>query len=183
MSKYMKMTLLEAFLWLSFCVLAYAGTYRFDDSFSDFRYGAAGWPRGVIILIAVFTLTLLVTSLVSYRRNGEPTAPGPVSPALPEEAPAQETIGSISRLLGSFLMPLVYIFLLSRTGFYLTTPVFIAGYMYLLGERRLVHLVGTTLLIFVLCILIFTVLLYVPLPVGNWSGFYEINNAFLSLIK
>jgi hypothetical protein len=55
--------------------------------------------------------------------------------------------------------------------------------MYLLGERRAIHLVGTTLLIYFLCILIFTVLLYVPLPVGNWPGFYEINNAFLSLIK
>jgi hypothetical protein len=68
-------------------------------------------------------------------------------------------------------------------GFYIITPLLIAGYMMLLGERRLVHLLGTTLFIYALTIGIFLKLLFVPLPVGNWPGFYNINSLFVSLIK
>jgi hypothetical protein len=70
-----------------------------------------------------------------------------------------------------------------RAGFYIVTPLFIGGYMALLGERRWVHLVGTTILIYVLSLIVFTRLLYVPLPVGTWPGFYDINSFFVALIK
>jgi hypothetical protein len=179
MSKYLKEMLIESSLWIVFCAMAYAFTFEFDGPSFGYRYGPASWPRMLILVLTVCTLSLLATSAVAYRRKGKAAELEPTSPA------EDEVHGKMARLklIGSFLVPLVYIYLLPRTGFYLTTPFLISGYMYLLGERRLIHLVGSTLLIFALCILIFTVLLYVPLPVGNWTGFYEINNAFLSLIK
>jgi hypothetical protein len=182
MSKYLKGPLLEASLWLVFCVLAYAFTFEFDETLTAYRYGAASWPRAIIIILAACALGQLTAAIATHRRNGEAADLKPASPAAVESFFVHGKAAGL-KLIGIFLVPLIYLFLLTRTGFYLTTPFLISGYMYLLGERRLIHLVGTTLLIFALNILIFTVLLYVPLPVGNWSGFYEINNAFLSLIK
>jgi hypothetical protein len=63
-----------------------------------------------------------------------------------------------------------------RTGFYVTTPLFLIAYLYLLGERRWRYLVGVALFIYGLMVLIFTTVFYVALPVGNWPVFYDINN-------
>jgi hypothetical protein len=71
------------------------------------------------------------------------------------------------------------VFLLRRTGFYLTTPVFLAAYLYLLGERNAVRIVLVTAIIYVLMNAIFTTIFYVPLPVGNWPVFYDINTWLL----
>ena len=183
MSKRLKGMVLEASLWFGFCALAYISSYRFDEPFSDYRYGAAGWPRAVIIVLVACAIMLLVTSVLTCgRRRGQADFEQEEVPA-ECEAIQPRTPAEIIKLIGAFFVPLAYLFLMPRMGFYLTTPFLITGYMYLLGERRLIHLLGTGLLIYALCILIFTVLLYVPLPVGNWSGFYEVNNAFLSLIK
>lgn len=100
--------------------------------------------------------------------------------AHPEEA----TGGAVHlKRAATFGVPLAYLFLMPRMGFYVITPLFLIGYMILLGERRFRVLLGTTLLIYGLTILIFTALLFVPLPVGNWPGFYEVNALFVSLFK
>lgn len=182
MPKYLKGKLLEFSLWLVFCALAYLFSFGFDESLSVYRYGATSWPRAIIVIIAVCALVQLTKEVIEYRRSGKADTPQPESAAGGESVFVHGKAATL-KLIGIFLVPLVYIFLLTRTGFYLTTPFLISGYMFLMGERRLIHLVGTTLLIFAMSVLIFTILLYVPLPVGNWSGFYEINNAFLSLIK
>ncbi|MGI9435081.1 MAG: tripartite tricarboxylate transporter TctB family protein, partial [Geminicoccaceae bacterium] len=85
--------------------------------------------------------------------------------------------------LGLFLIPLVYAWLLPRTGFYLTTPLFLITYLLYVGERRWLVILGATIVIFAVVNLIFTKLFYVALPVGNWPGFYDVNNWFLTVIR
>ena len=47
---------LEAVFWLGFAVLAYAFTFSFDREIEIYRFGAAGWPRAVIVLLALAAL-------------------------------------------------------------------------------------------------------------------------------
>ena len=84
------------------------------------------------------------------------------------------------KLAAAFGLPLLFVFLLPKTGFYLTTPFFLLAYLILLGERRPLVLIGVTLLIYVLINLIFTSLLFVALPTGTWPGFYDFSNWFLA---
>ncbi|MEM9442992.1 MAG: tripartite tricarboxylate transporter TctB family protein, partial [Pseudomonadota bacterium] len=82
-----------------------------------------------------------------------------------------------------FVIPLIYAWLLPRTGFYLTTPVFLIVFLLYVGERRWYVVVLTTAIITALVFLIFAKLFYVALPVGNWPGFYDVNNWLLVTIR
>jgi hypothetical protein len=85
--------------------------------------------------------------------------------------------------LGLFLIPLVYAWLLPRTGFYLTTPFFLIALLLYAGERRLGVIAATTAIIVFCIYLVFAKLFYVALPVGNWPVFYDINNWLLIAIR
>ena len=172
----------EGLVWITIACVAFVLTFKFNDPLAHYRYGASGWPRTLILGIVIFAVINAFWSIFLSRRQGAVVA---------GEAPSSDTSHSHSttgasvhlKRLGSFAIPLVYLFLMPRAGFYILTPLFIAGYMALLGERRWLHLVGTTLLIYALSLVVFVKLLYVPLPVGNWPGFYDVNSFFVALIK
>lgn len=181
MSKF-RAAIFEVGIWAVIAGVAFALTYQFDEPLQQYRYGAAGWPRIIIFGIALFAVIQAILNLAHPERKGT-TIMGQVEEgvsALPLEA--RTTIVHLKHL-ATFAVPILYLYLMPRMGFYILTPFFIAGYMKLLGERRLVHLVGTTLFIYALNILIFLKLLFVPLPVGNWPGFYHISSLFVSFIK
>jgi hypothetical protein len=169
-------------MWITIACVAFALTYQFDEPLAQYRYGASGWPRTLIISIVIFAVINAAWSVFLSRGPGAVDAgEAQVSDSPPVRAAAGISI--YLKRLGTFAVPLLYLFLMPRAGFYIMTPLFIAGYMALLGERRWVHLVGTTLLIYALSLIVFVKLLYVPLPVGNWPGFYDINSFFVALIK
>jgi hypothetical protein len=167
--------LLEAAVWLALAGAGYALTFAFDEPIALYRFGATGWPRAILLLMVVVALAQLVT------RSGRL---GPGATRAPGPAPAPGEPGRRAHLqrVATFALPLLYLLLLPRAGYYATTPFFLSGYMLLLGERRVRHLVGTSLLIYGLVLLAFTRLFHVPLPVGVWPGFYEFSHRFLSLI-
>jgi hypothetical protein len=172
----------EGLIWILIACVAYLLTYQFNEPLPQYRYGASGWPRTLIIGIAVFAVISVLWGVFLPGKKG----PAGGGKAEISDAPRTRTTTRASakvKHLGAFVMPLLYLFLIPRAGFFIVTPLFLAGYMALLGERRWVHLVGTTLLIYILSLIVFTELLYVPLPVGNWPGFYDVNSFFLALIK
>ena len=174
--------LFEGFVWITIACAAFVLTFKFDEPLMQYRYGATGWPRTLILAMAFFAIIQTLWSIFLSRKRGGPSASGPRVPAA---ASQESATGLLVRLkhVGTFALPLLYLLLLPRVGFYVSTPLLIAGYMALLGERRWIHLVGTTLLIYALSLIIFTKLLYVPLPVGNWPVFEDINAFFVSIIK
>jgi hypothetical protein len=174
--------LTEGAIWLALAVAAFALTFQFDEPLSNYRYGGAGWPRAIIVGIALFASAQTVSRLRQTSMGRAPSAMEDPGQGLSGEIAATGILVNLKRL-GTFAVPLVYLLLMPRMGYYIVTPFFISGYMTLLGERRLVHLGGTTLFIYVLTLLIFAKLLFVPVPVGTWPGFYEVNSLFLSLIK
>ncbi|KPK21695.1 MAG: hypothetical protein AMK69_21270 [Nitrospira bacterium SG8_3] len=172
----------EGLIWITIACVAFVLTYKFNEPLAHYRYGASGWPRTLILGIVIFAVINALWSLFLARRQGTVNAG---EAPLPEKLPSRSATGASVHVkrIGSFAVPLLYLFLIPRAGFYILTPLFIAGYMVLLGERRMLHLVGTTLLIYALSLIVFVKLLYVPLPVGNWPGFYDINSFFVALIK
>jgi hypothetical protein len=173
---------MEGIFWVAFSFVAYLLTYQFDEKLDQYRYGAAGWPRVLIISMAIFATVQATSKIIKYRRRSRSGWIEAQASNGSSRRPATGILISLKRI-GTFVVPLIYLLLMPRIGFYIITPVFVAGYMILLGERRLAYLIGTTLMIFALTMIIFTKLLFVPLPVGNWPGFYEINSLFLSLVK
>ena len=172
----------EGLIWITIACVAFVLTYQFNESLPQYRYGASGWPRTLILAIGVFALIHVLWSIFLSRGKGFLDRG---EAQISDSPPARSTIGISVHLkrIGAFIIPLLYLFLMPRAGFYIMTPLFLAGYMALLGERRWGHLVGTTILIYILSLVVFTKLLYVPLPVGNWPGFYDINSFFVALIK
>lgn len=160
---------LELAFWLALALVAFGLSFEFSDEIGTYEWGAASWPRAVILLMAV---TALVHAAVRLRERGKEAASG-------ENVERRDVFAS----LGLFLIPLVYVWLMPRTGFYLTTPLFLIILLLYVGERRWQVILITTLLITALVFLVFAKLFYVALPVGNWPVFYDINNWILVAIR
>lgn len=168
----------EAAVWLGIAAVAWVLTYQFADRDMLFRWGADLWPRAVIIAIVVGAV---VQFLVQFRALA--SAAGSAQAEIDEEAdeglrPARAIVTTVATLV----VPLVYLYLLPRAGYYLTTPFFICAVMFIFGVRKARHLVGTAAAIYLILLLIFTKVLFVPMPAGYWPGFYDFSNWLLDLI-
>ncbi len=166
----------ELGLWLAMAGAAFAFSFEFADEVGTYAWGAASWPRGVILMMAVVALAQF-----AIRRS----ALGNLKTVKPEAAPEflPRKPAARLKLAAALGLPLVYVYLLPLTGFYVTTPIFLAAYLAALGERRPAALVLVPLVIYALINLVFTKLFYVALPTGNLPGFYEFSNWFLVTLR
>lgn len=162
----------EALAWIAFGAVLWALTYSFDEASSAYRLGTTSWPRAVLVLL----FACAVSQWLGALRKA------PSTPPAPEQEQSSASGLSLS-LFGVFGLPLVYAWLLPRTGFFATTPVFAALFFWLLGERVLWRLIVATATLCTVVLLVFSILLYVPLPTGNWPGFYDFSNFVLAMIR
>lgn len=183
-----KLTLcLEWGFWVVLAAAGYWFTFEFDEPLDVYEFGASGWPRFILACIVVGATTQLVLGLQKGRRDAAgPAATGPeVGPeavaAAAGEAPARLPVSP--RLLGIFVLPLAYLLLLPRTGFFFTTPFFILAFLWILQVRSPRLLIGVTATVYGLVLLIFVRLFYVALPAGNWPVFYDINNWIIVAVR
>ena len=172
--------LIEAAFWLGFALFAYAFSFSFEREIEIYRFGASGWPRVVILLLVVAALAQLAQSLLRPEAPTETTEAGP-GPS--DDAAASGSSGYLIRVFLTLILPLAYASILDYTGFYVTTPVFLVLYLFVVGERRLKFLILVPLVIYLLLLLFFTKLLFVNLPVGNWHPFYDVSNWLLVLLR
>ena len=68
-------------------------------------------------------------------------------------------------------------------GFYVLAPLFAAAVIWLMGERRVRLIAAVAALITCVLLLLFVSLLYVGLPAGNVSPFYEIGAALVNFLQ
>ena len=161
-------------LWMALGLIAYNITHVFDKPIESYRYGATGWPRFILLsIMAGATLQFIFQLVVNKTSADDDGEAGAFTALWPPNL----------RMLAVFFMPLLYLWLVPRTGFYLTTPIFIVAYMVVLGVRSWKPLVFVTGLVCSLILLIFTRFFYVALPVGNWQPFYDINNAIIVAVR
>ncbi len=173
--------------WGFWVVLAAAGywlTFGFDEPLDIYEFWASGWPRFILVCIVVGATFQLVLGLQKGRRDA--AAPAIDSETAGEadgeaEAPARLPVSPL--LLGIFILPLAYLLLLPRTGFFFTTPFFILAFLWILQVRRPRLLIGVTATVYGLVLLVFVRLFYVALPVGNWPVFYDVNNWIVVAVR
>jgi len=175
---------LEWGAWVALAAAGYWLTFDFDEPLDVYRFGASGWPRFILACIAVGATFQLVLGLLKERR-GAAAPPAGAAPGEPAEGAAEGVAGrAISpTLAGIFVLPLAYLLLLPRTGFFLTTPFFILAFLWILQVREVRLLIGVTATVYGLVMLIFVRLFYVALPVGNWPVFYDVNNWIVVAVR
>ncbi len=171
----------EIAFWLAFAGLALGVSFQFDREIEMYRFGAAGWPRVVIGLVVMCAIGQFIHAIRASRSG--------VAAKVADEAPdlirsvSEHGAGYVVRVGITLSLPMAYAGLLQYTGYYFTTPVFIAAYLYVTGERRVKWLVFVPLLIYSVLTVLFTRFLYVGLPVGYWPGFYDFSNWLIVLIR
>ena len=201
----------EAGAWLVLAVGMWIYSFRFDGEFPAYLWGPVSWPRAVLAAIVVLALVQLVVRTVVERRAesvagdgapdgrddarhdmrgsgaGSSDGDGVESPdagAGEPDAPGAAYSGLDARLriVATFTLPLLYLVALPRTGYFVTTPLFLVAYMLAFRERNLKYMLATTAGLYVGSLAIFSKLLFVPLPTGNWPGFYDFSNWLLEIL-
>ncbi|MGR3984918.1 MAG: hypothetical protein OD817_06670 [Gammaproteobacteria bacterium] len=230
--------IVEAAMWLAPVGFLYVKSFDFDREIEIYRFGAAAWPRAVLLLIALAAIGQLVRHWLAPAPGAavrEDLAPGAMpdgnggAPAvdaglrwhlsaffllalpiaylvLPEWAqarfeldkPALHTLKLAAAAVfllpyfavmrrnpvGAMLaLPVFFGALMQDIGFYVLAPFFAAAVMWLMGERRAHLIVPVTALIIGVLLLLFVSLLYVGLPAGNISPFYEIGAALITWLQ
>lgn len=168
----------EFAIWMAVVVGMWIYSYSFDRELSTFAFGPVAWPRAVIILIAVVAIVSFLSDRQSAKLSSEPT---PADEAMAAEQPMDGA--ARLRLACAILLPLLYVWLLPRTGYFATTPFFIAAYMRVLGMQSWRVIAITTIVAYAMLLLLFSKLLYIPLPTGNWPGFYDFSNWLLVWLR
>jgi len=170
----------EIVFWTGLAAAAYVLSFQFDRDVQMYRFGAAAWPRAVILLILAAAVGQLIADL---RTRKAAAAAGALADGYFRRMADQHGAAFFVRMGITLALPLVYAALLQNTGYYFTTPFFLAAYLYITGERRVKWLIVVPLAIYVVLTFIFTRLLYVGLPIGYWPGFYDFGNWVVVLIR
>ena len=84
---------------------------------------------------------------------------------------------------GMLTLPVFFGALMQDMGFYFLAPFFAVGVMYLMGERRPGRIALITAIILGLVLMLFVSVLYVGLPTGNLSPFYEFGTGLVNLLQ
>ena len=169
MSKLTKSHYLEGAIWAAVVVVFYAFSFEFDKDIEIYKFGATGWPRAILAMLVL----VLVGNLFYQHQHGSNAQPGRVGVTDDDLADTKKTFGSVVNIISFILLPLLYAWSLKPVGFYSATPIFAAGIILLLGERRPKYVIGVTLLIYALLIGLFMIVLNAPLPQGTISPFYD----------
>ncbi len=145
-----------------------------EDSAQDSQHNSLGWYINTFILLCLPFAYMIVPDIIIEKTG------------TPEEGTAKINIicGAVLFLayiaiswrnhVGAILtLPLFFAAMMQDMGFYALAPVFIIGVMILMGERRPTRMAMVMLLIYGILIAFFVSLLYVGLPTGYISPFYD----------
>ena len=178
MGKLSRPDIFEAVFWLLISVIFFVVSFSFNQPIEIYKFGATGWPRVILFLMALFCLG----NFYYAYSNGSKAQEGRVGAKENDEPIEYTSIGQYFKTGMVLMLPLVYALSLKPVGFYSGTPIFIALIMIAWGERRVRFILINTILIYAILIVLFMLVLNAPLPQGNMSPFYDIS-AFMLKTK
>ena len=118
---------------------------------TGYKVGDDLWPKIVLIGLII----MLVLSLVfGWKKQAE--------------VRVREPYASWTRWLVIIGMSVVYSYILQYIGFLILTPFFTGAFMRILGLRKILPLVGLSILLTACFFFLFRTVLGVPLPLGLW---------------
>ena len=165
--------------WLFWSVLAlilWMQTGAFSEEIAEYKFGADGWPKMVIIGIVVGATGQAIIKLMDRSASAQDDNENDAKPAV-------MTWQKRVQQLAIFGMPLLYLWAMHRIGFFVASPLFIMAYLWVLEVRNWCHILGVTAIILALLFFVFVRLFYVAVPVGAWESFYAINNEIITYIR
>ncbi len=111
--------LVEAAFWLGLCIFLYAYSFEFDRDIEIYKYGADGWPRAIILLIAIAA----IGQLIHHYVKGDESSSQMISAAVDdgaEDAAHEAHHETVKWYLSTFA-------LLSSPFVYMRVPEWFAG--------------------------------------------------------
>lgn len=118
-------------------------------SVGDTDVGAGFFPQ---LIASVLLLLSLVMIALSFRRQADDQ---------PEEG-----FTSWKKTFLGFVLTFVYLALVYFCGFYIATPIFLFGFIWLFGYRKTIPAVAVVVIVTLFIYLVFEKVLQVPLPAG-----------------
>ncbi len=117
------------------------------------RLGPSFWPQIVLAGIIIICAGLMVQYLIKTEKGAE----------------GKKATLDLRQLRFLIAVALIvgYLVLLPFLGFIITTPVFMVAFMYLLGEQSAAWILGVSLGMTAVIVVLFTKVMYVPLPRGR----------------
>ncbi len=166
--------LIEGVAWLLFVLFAFIYTFQFDDPLPVYDLGPAYWPRLVLGIMFVASLSLMYSRIREYRSYSQ---------NLEVDKEQSELIARSANLRVAliFITPVLYAYLIHKMGFLLVTPFFLCGYMWLVGVRSWRTLIIMTVSIYAAIVIVFVKLIFTYLPPGA-GVFHKINGMIIGLI-
>jgi len=177
--------------WIAFVTLLWIYAEQYDRPIFGTEISIVAWPRAVLILVLVAVVFHFFEERNRLRNDhlARKEAWGGAGVFLPEgiAVKVKNSVGNnfewLTRISLTALISFLYIFLLPKLGFFIMTPFFVIAFMLVFKERRWQHLFITSLVFVGLVAVLFTRFLYVPLPTGNISPFYELNVEIVEAIR
>ena len=111
--------LVEAGFWLGLCLFLYIYSFEFDKDIEIYQFGASGWPRAIILLMAIAA----IGQLIHHYVKGDESSSQMISAAVDdgsEEAAHEAHHESVKWYLSTFA-------LLAIPFIYMRIPEWIAG--------------------------------------------------------
>ncbi|WP_126623140.1 tripartite tricarboxylate transporter TctB family protein [Oceaniglobus ichthyenteri] len=161
--------------WIVLIGLYFQQTAYFDEEISNYRFGASGWPK-VIAFAALFGATFQLVIQIHALRAG-------LTDDDTEVERIQVTRRQWLHRIVIFCWPFVFLYITPILGAYVSLPVFIVGFLLLLGVYRIKPIALVLLIVYGLTLLIFTRFFFVALPLGNEYIFYDINVAIIEFAR
>ncbi len=180
----------EGLIWLGFAALAFALTFEFDRPLRGYEFGATGWPRFMILMIAFGAGGLLISRILKAKPSNVNSGTSSNNSLTNSEGADDRGVGATADLrqvldpkrLLTFGLPIVYVLAMQQFGFLFVSPFFLVAYMYLFGYRRWSTLIWVNVMIYALVLLIFVRILYTAFPPGH-GIFHSLTGQFVDLIQ
>jgi len=155
--------IMSLFIFVASCYLYYEATQL--KVFRAYKeVGPDFWPKIILICLIALSAALTVSHVINWRKS---------------HGQVREREEGWKRVLIAVLLAVGYVYFLKPLGFIVASPLFILGMMLLILPERKKIIPVTILGIMVMIYIIFSKLLFVPLPKG--FGIFHDISIFLGL--
>ena len=124
------------------------------------------WPKLILLGMIIFSTYLTVSNLIKWKKSRRES--------INKGATISKKAEGWGRVLITTFLIIGYVYFLKPLGFIISTPLFIIGMMLLIRPERKKIIPVTVLGIMVIIYIIFSKLLFVPLPKG-FGIFHDIS--------
>jgi len=118
---------------------------------TKFPLGTDAFPKAVLIVIIILAAIQLMLAFKPRH--------------VAQQVSSTETL-KVKQMVAMGALLLIYIIGIQMIGYFIITPLFLIGSMYLLGRRDMKTIIIVTVSVVFIIYLVFRVFIYVPVPLG-----------------